>query len=60
VSFILQGQQEGGKSWSSRYVRNVAEARERFSKLMDRKRFRIVHPILPMDIFGLYVLLPDR
>ena len=39
---------------------HLVEAHERFSKLMDRKRFQIVHPVLPMDIIGLYVLLPDR
>lgn len=36
------------------------DAHERFSKLMDKKRFQIVHPVLPMDIIGVYVLLPGK
>ena len=39
---------------------HLVDAHERFSKLMDRKRFQIVHPVLPMDIIGIYILLPDR
>lgn len=39
---------------------HLVDAHERFSKLMDRKRFQVVHPVLPMDIIGIYVLLPDR
>ena len=38
---------------------HLVDAHERFSKLMDRKRFQVVHPVLPMDIIGVYVLLPD-
>ncbi len=38
---------------------NLVDAHERFSKLMDRKRFQIVHPVLPMDVIGVYILLPD-
>jgi hypothetical protein len=38
---------------------HLVDAHERFSKLMDRKRFQIVHPVLPMDVIGVYILLPD-
>ena len=39
--------------------RHLVDAHERFSALMDQKRFQVVHPVLPMDIIGVYVLLPD-
>jgi len=38
---------------------HLVDAHERFSKLMDRKRFQIVHPVLPMDVMGVYILLPE-
>ena len=38
---------------------HLVEAHERFSSLMDGKRFQVVHPVLPMDLLGVYILLPD-
>ena len=35
------------------------DAHERFSALMDRQRFQVVYPVLPMDLLGVYVLLPE-
>ena len=26
---------------------------------MDQKQFQVVYPVLPMDLMGIYVLLPD-
>ena len=37
----------------------LVEAHERFSALMDRQRFQVVYPVLPMDLLGIYVLLPE-
>lgn len=37
----------------------LVEAHERFSALMDGKRFQVVHPVLPMDLLGVYILLPE-
>lgn len=39
--------------------KRLVEAHERFSALMDGKRFQVVYPVLPMDLLGLYILLPD-
>ena len=39
--------------------RHLVEAHDRFSALMDGKRFQVVYPVLPMDLLGLYVLLPE-
>lgn len=35
-------------------------AHERFSALVDgSRRFQVVYPVLPMDLLGVYILLPD-
>jgi superfamily II DNA or RNA helicase len=39
--------------------KKLVEAHERFSALMDAKRFQIVYPVLPMDLMGVYILLPE-
>lgn len=39
--------------------KRLVEAHERFSALMDGKRFQVVYPVLPMDLMGVYILLPD-
>lgn len=39
--------------------RRLVEAHERFSALMDKQRFQVVYPVLPMDLLGLYILLPE-
>ncbi len=38
----------------------LVEAHERFSRLMDKKKFQVVYPVLPIDILGIYILLPDH
>lgn len=37
---------------------HLVEAHERFRKVVGGSRFRAVEPVLPMDIMGIYVLLP--
>jgi hypothetical protein len=39
--------------------KKLVEAHERFSSLMDGKRFQVVYPVLPMDLLGIYILLPE-
>lgn len=39
--------------------KRLVEAHERFSSLMDGKRFQVVYPVLPMDLMGIYILLPE-
>lgn len=36
----------------------LVEAHERFCELVDKRRYEVVYPVLPMDILGIYVLLP--
>lgn len=38
---------------------HLVEAHERFSRFFRPGRFEVVYPVLPMDILGLYVLLPE-
>jgi superfamily II DNA or RNA helicase len=39
--------------------KQLVAAHERFSALMDKQRFQVVYPVLPMDLLGIYVLLPE-
>lgn len=39
--------------------KRLVAAHERFSALMDRQRFQVVYPVLPMDLLGVYILLPE-
>ena len=40
-------------------AKKLVAAHERFSALMDRQRFQVVYPVLPMDLLGVYILLPE-
>jgi hypothetical protein len=37
---------------------HLVEAHERFSALVEKKRYGVVYPVLPMDVLGIYVLMP--
>ena len=39
--------------------KRLVAAHERFSALMDKARYQVVYPVLPMDLLGIYVLLPE-
>jgi superfamily II DNA or RNA helicase len=38
----------------------LVQAHERFRKVMGGKRYQAVEPVLPMDVMGMYILLPDN
>lgn len=38
----------------------LVESHERFRKVMGGNKYKVVLPILPMDVMGLYVLIPDK
>ena len=40
--------------------KRLVAAHERFSALMTRQRYQVVYPILPMDLIGMYILLPEE
>ena len=39
--------------------KRLVSAHERFSALLDKNRFQVVYPVLPMDFLGIYILLPE-
>jgi len=39
--------------------KRLVEAHERFSRFFRAGRYEVVYPVLPMDIMGLYILLPE-
>lgn len=39
--------------------KRLVEAHERFSNLMEKDKFQVVYPVLPMDLLGIYILLPE-
>lgn len=38
---------------------SLVESHERYRKVLGGTRFKTVEPILPMDLLGIYILLPD-
>ena len=38
----------------------LVEAHERFSKAVGGSRYEVVTPVLPMDVMGVYIIVPDR
>ncbi|MBF0231655.1 MAG: DEAD/DEAH box helicase [Desulfamplus sp.] len=38
----------------------LIEAHERFRKVIGGKQYKVVEPVLPMDLIGIYILLPDK
>lgn len=39
---------------------HLLEAHERFSRLVSKSRYQVVFPVLPMDVLGIYMLLPEN
>jgi superfamily II DNA or RNA helicase len=39
--------------------KHLVESHQRFSTLMDKQQFQVVYPVLPMDLLGIYILLPE-
>ena len=37
----------------------LVEAHERFNALMNKRQYQVVRPVLPMDLMGMYILLPE-
>ena len=39
--------------------KRLVASHERFSTLMDKQQYQVVYPVLPMDLMGMYILLPE-
>jgi superfamily II DNA or RNA helicase len=37
---------------------HLVEAHERFGRFVERRHYQVVYPVLPMDLLGIYILLP--
>jgi hypothetical protein len=56
---LMDALQEEFAAVAERQSRKLVEAHERFSALMDANRYQVAYPVLPMDLLGIYILLPD-
>jgi len=56
---LLSSLEPDFRSVSEEQSKRLVEAHERFSSLMDKQKFQVVYPVLPMDLLGLYILLPE-
>ena len=56
---LLQTLKAEFDSVAEQQSQRLVDAHERFSALMDARRFQIVYPVLPMDLLGIYILLPQ-
>jgi len=57
---ILESLKKEFETVAESQSKKLVAAHERFSALMDADRFQVVYPILPMDLLGVYVLLPEK
>jgi hypothetical protein len=65
-SFILKNElnnlsniQDGFNSIAENRAIKLVEAHERFRKVIGGYKYQVVHPVLPMDVMGIYVILPE-
>lgn len=56
---LLSAMQPEMDALAERRSQQLVAAHERFSALMDKRRFQVVYPVLPMDLLGVYILLPE-
>jgi len=56
----LDGLRERFDQLAEERSKHLVEAHERFSRLVDKKKFEVVYPVLPMDVLGVYILVPNR
>lgn len=56
---LLETLQADFSTVAEQQSKKLVEAHERFSSLMDAQRFQVVYPVLPMDLLGMYILLPN-
>ena len=58
---LLSGLEDEFTQLAEEQSKRLVAAHERFSSLMDRqKRYQVVYPVLPMDLMGIYLLLPGN
>ncbi len=56
---LLSLLETGFQAVAEQQSKRLVEAHERFSALMDKQHFQVVYPVLPMDLLGVYIFLPE-
>jgi superfamily II DNA or RNA helicase len=56
---LMQSLESQFDAIAEKQSKQLVAAHERFSALMDKQRFQVVYPVLPMDLLGIYILLPE-
>ncbi len=56
---LMESLEQSFQTIAEEQSKRLVAAHERFSALMDKQRFQVVYPVLPMDLLGIYVLLPE-
>lgn len=56
---LLDGLESNFESLAEDQSKRLVAAHERFSALMSKQRYQVVYPVLPMDLMGIYTLLPE-
>ncbi|MCL4722941.1 MAG: DEAD/DEAH box helicase [Rhodocyclaceae bacterium] len=56
---LLDNLDDDFRAIAEQQSKRLVEAHERFSALMDKQRYQVVYPVLPMDLLGIYILLPE-
>ena len=57
---LIENMEEQFEVLAEEQSKRLVKAHERFSTLMAKKRYQVVYPVLPMDLMGIYVLLPEN
>jgi hypothetical protein len=55
----LRGKLPDPKELEKQIMQELIEAHERFRRVIGGKQYQVVKPVLPMDLMGIYILLPD-
>ena len=57
---LLEALDEDFTAIAEEQSKRLVAAHERFSELVEKNRYQVVYPVLPMDLLGIYVLLPSE
>lgn len=56
---LLAGMGAEQDAVAEQQAQRLVAAHERFRRLLDHQRYQVAYPVLPMDMLGVYILLPD-
>jgi hypothetical protein len=55
------GMKASGLGAAAQVVRDAGlESIERLSRPVNKRKFQVVYPVHPMDVLGVYILIPNR